>query len=306
MTPSLLLSCGEPSGDLYAGALTRELRTLAPGISVAGRGSPQFASAGGDLLGDYRGIAATGVTGVIPKLPRIVRMWARLVAAAREGHRDALVVIDFADFNFRLARRVKKLGIPVVYYISPQIWAWRPGRLETIRKLANRVLVIFPFEEEIYRKARVPVEFVGHPLVDLARSAVSRDVFLRAAALRTRSAHGRDSSGQPSRNEVTRIHCPDLLEAAKRIRALRGEGAICRRSRAPHLDDRLFAAVRGAGLPPMAIVEGETGCGAGVGRRRVDGIRGQATVQSRAPRHTPMVVVYRLSALRLSGSVVGS
>src|SRR4029450_12466454 len=102
----------------------------------------------------------------------------RLVAAARAERPDALIVIDSPDFNFRLAPQVRKLGVPIIYYISPQIWAWRPGRLKTIRRFADRVLVIFPFEEAIYREGGVPVEFVGHPLVDLSAPSVSRPAFL--------------------------------------------------------------------------------------------------------------------------------
>ena len=131
MSPRLLLSCGEPSGDLYAGALTRELRTLAPDISIAGLGGPHFGAAGGALVADYRGIAVTGLTEVVAKLPRSLQTLNRLVSAARADRPNALIAIDFPDFNFRLARRVKKLGVPVVYYISPQIWAWRPRRIET-------------------------------------------------------------------------------------------------------------------------------------------------------------------------------
>ena len=146
MSLRLLLSCGEPSGDLYAGALTRELRALSPGLRIAGLGGPHFAAAGGDLLADYRGSAVTGLTEPIAKVPRLFATLRRLVAAARDERPQALVVIDFPDFNFRLARQVKRLGIPVVYYIGPQIWAWRASRLNTIREIADQVLVIFPFE----------------------------------------------------------------------------------------------------------------------------------------------------------------
>ena len=176
MTPCFLLSCGEPSGDLYAGALTRELRSLAPGTTVAGLGGPQLAAAGGHLIEDSRGLAVTGLTEALGKLPAYRKTLARLVASARQERPDALIVIDFPDFNLRLAERVKKLRIPVVYYISPQIWAWRPGRLKTIRAVADRVLVIFPFEEQIYREGGVSVEFVGHPLVDLVKPSAAREV----------------------------------------------------------------------------------------------------------------------------------
>ena len=192
-----MLSCGEPSGDLYAGALTRELRALDPAITVGGLGGPRFAAAGGELIADFRGLAVTGLTEWIGKLPQLLATRRRLVDAARTVRPDALVVIDFPDFNFRLARRIRQLGIPVVYYISPQIWAWRAGRLKTIREIADRVLVIFPFEEAIYREGGVPVTFVGHPLVELAQP-VDREAFLSRLGL---------SPGLPDRGHPAREPC---------------------------------------------------------------------------------------------------
>src|SRR5712692_4708265 len=179
----LLLSCGEASGDLYAGALTRELLAIDPALSIAGFGGPQFAAAGGRLVDDYRDLAVTGLTEAIVKLPRSLAARRALVADAERSRPDALVLIDFPDFNFRLAPPIKRLGVPVIYYISPQIWAWRPKRLATVRSIADCVLVIFPFEESIYREGHVPVEFVGHPLVELAKPSAGREVFLAARGL---------------------------------------------------------------------------------------------------------------------------
>src|SRR5439155_25667656 len=127
--------------------------------------------------------AVTGLTEALAKLPRSLDARRKLVAEAERTHPHALVLIDFPDFNFRLAPLVRRLGVPVIYYISPQILAWRPKRLETIKKIAERVLVIFPFEESIYQNDNVPVEFVGHPLVDLAKPSAPRDVFLAARGL---------------------------------------------------------------------------------------------------------------------------
>ena len=114
MSVRLLLSCGEPSGDAYAGALARELQTLSPGISLSGLGGPQFAAAGGRLIADYRGIAVTGLTEAIPKIPKTLATLHQLVTHARREPPDALVVIDFPDFNFPLARRIRALGVPIV------------------------------------------------------------------------------------------------------------------------------------------------------------------------------------------------
>jgi lipid-A-disaccharide synthase len=286
------LSCGEPSGDLYAGALTRELRSLAPGTTVAGLGGPQLAAAGGHLIEDYRGLAVTGLTEALGKLPAYRKTLARLVASARQERPDALIVIDFPDFNLRLAERVKKFRIPVVYYISPQIWAWRPGRLKTIRALADRVLVIFPFEEQIYRDGGVPVEFVGHPLVDLVKPSAARAVFLPSVGLSPDAPTVAMLPGSRP-NEVRRI-LPDLVLAAGRIRS-RVSGTQFVIARAPSLDDELFAIVRCRGLAPAAIVEGDTDAALSSADVALTA-SGTATVQA-ALHGTPMVVVYRVSAL---------
>ena len=290
MSVRLLLSCGEPSGDLYAGALTRELRSLDPAIAVAGLGGPQFAAAGGRLMADYRGLAVTGLTEAVAKIPRSLATLRQLVASARRERPDALVVIDFPDFNLPLARRIRKLGIPVVYYISPQIWAWRPGRLKTIRAVADRVLVIFPFEEKIYRDAGVPVEFVGHPLVDLATPSESPDALVgRLGMQRSAPIVAILPGSRP--NEVNRI-LPDLVAAAERIRA-RVPGAQFVVARAPNLEDGLFAAAKG--LARCAIVEGAADAVLEAADVALTA-SGTATVQT-ALHDTPMVVVYRLSPL---------
>ena len=292
MTPCFLLSCGEPSGDLYAGALTRELRSLAPGTTVTGLGGPQLAAAGGHLIEDYRGIAVTGLTEALPKLLRYRKALARLVASAREQRPDALIVIDFPDFNLRLAERVRKLGIPIVYYISPQIWAWRPGRLKTIRALVDRMLVIFPFEEQIYREGGVPVEFVGHPLVDLVKPPAARELFLTGVGLSPDAPTVAVLPGSRP-NEVRRI-LPDLILAAGRIRS-RVSAAQFVIARAPSLEDELFAIVNTQALSPVAIVEGDTDAVLSSADVALTA-SGTATVQA-ALHGTPMVVVYRVSAL---------
>jgi lipid-A-disaccharide synthase len=291
----LLLSCGEPSGDLYAGALTRELLALRPELTIAGLGGPRFVEAGGRLVEDYRGLAVTGLTEAIAKLPRSRTAMARLVDRAKAERPAALIVIDFPDFNFRLARRVKGLGIPVVYYIGPQIWAWRSGRLKTIRGIADRVLVIFPFEEQIYRDGGVPVEFVGHPLIDLAAPSAPRDVFLRARGLAPDRPTVAILPGS-RRNEVVHTF-PDLVAAAALIQD-RVAGAQFVVARAPHLDDALFGVLDERGLQNRAIVEDDTD--AVLASADVALIAsGTATVQT-ALHDTPMVIVYRLSPLTYS------
>ena len=291
MSVRLLLSCGEASGDLYAGALTRELRTLEPSLSIAGLGGPQFEAAGGRLIDDYRDIAVTGLTEAIAKVPRSFAALRRLVAAARTERPDALIVIDSPDFNFRLAPAIKRLGVPVIYYISPQIWAWRPGRLKTIREFANRVLVIFPFEEAIYRDGGVPVEFVGHPLVDLSAPSTTRDQFLARHRLSPSAPTVAILPGSRP-NEVSRI-LPDLVAAAGLMRAQIPDVQFVV-ARAPHLSDRLFNVVTSVATG-LVIVEGDTDTVLASSEVALTA-SGTATVQT-ALHDTPMVIVYRLSPM---------
>jgi lipid-A-disaccharide synthase len=290
LNPRILLSCGEASGDLYAGALTRELHRLSPGIEVSGRGGAEFARAGGRLLADYRGLAVTGFIELVSKVPELRNAKARLLAAARQVRPDALVVIDYFGFNIRLARDVKKLGVPIIYYVSPQIWAWRPGRLADIRAVADRVLVIFPFEEAIYREAGVPVEFVGHPLVDLARTDESRALFLERIGLTAAAPTVALLPGSRP-NELRRI-LDRLVEAAGRIRAAVPAAQFVL-ARAAQLDDGLFDPARR--LSNIVTVEGHADAVLAAADVALTA-SGTATVQA-ALHGTPMVVVYRVSSL---------
>ena len=293
MSPRLLLSCGEASGDLYAGALTRELLALDPTLMISGLGGPQFAAAGGRLVDDYREISVTGLTEWIPKLPRLLAARRRLVAAAEAERPDAAVLIDFSGFNFRLAPAIKRLGVPVIYYISPQIWASRPGRLATMRAIADRVLVIFPFEAAIYEKGGVPVEFVGHPLIDLAKPSATREQFLGGRGLVPSAPTVAILPGSRP-NEVSRI-LPDLAAAARLI-LHDVPAAQFLVARAPHLDDGLFD-VLGAGDAGarFTLVEGDTDTVLASADVALTA-SGTATVQA-ALHDTPMVVVYRMAPL---------
>lgn len=290
MSLRLLLSCAEASGDLYAGALTRALREQEPDLHVSGLGGPHFQAAGGELIADYRGIAVTGLTEALSKVPEVLAVRRRLLASARTARPDALVVIDSPDFNFRLAPAIKRLGVPVVYYISPQVWAWRQGRINAIRRFADIVLVIFPFEEDLYRKQGIPVEFVGHPLVDLVVTTSSREAFLRARGLSPSAPCVALLPGSRP-NEVARI-LPVIVSAAFQIRRQVPDAQFLV-ARAPHLEDDLFLGVRE--LPGTAIVEGDTDTVLASADVAVTA-SGTATVQT-ALHDTPMVIVYRVSPI---------
>lgn len=253
-------------------------------------------AAGAEVVEDFDGLQATGLSEALSVLPRSLATLRRLVARARRERPDVFVPIDFPEVNFRLARALQRLGIPVVYYVCPQVWAWRRGRLGSIKRFANRALVIFPFEEEIYRQAGIPVEFVGHPLVELARATQPRGKFL--------GAHHLDPSAPTvallpgSRPNEVRALLPELLASAALI-AQKVSQVQFVVARAPHLDDRLFAplpdASRVAADRPVVVIESQTD-DVVASSDVVVTASGTATVQT-AIHGRPMVIVYRLSPL---------
>ena len=289
--PSVMVSCGEASGDLYAGALALELERLAPGTRVFGLGGERLHAAGADLLADYRGLAVTGLTEALRVLPRSFRLLRVLGDRMRTGRPDVLVAIDFPDFNFRLASAARSLGIPVVYYVSPQLWAWRPGRMHTLKKVASKVLVIFPFEAPLYEREGVPVEFVGHPLIDLIEITEPRERFLRARDLDPTAPTVALLPG--SRPNEVRTILPGLAGAAARIRAAvpRAQFVL---ARAPKLSDSLFHGLTGI-AGPVTLVEAQTDNVLNASDLVLTA-SGTATVQT-ALHERPMVIVYKLSPL---------
>lgn len=162
----LLVVAGEASGDQHGARMLRELKRLRPGVRAFGLGAGELASEGVELLADSREISVVGISEALSILPRAREIQDLLVAACEKRRPAAAVLIDFPEFNLRLARKLKWLGIPVVYYISPQVWAWRRGRVRSISELVDRMLVLFSFEVDFYRQHGVPVTHVGHPLID--------------------------------------------------------------------------------------------------------------------------------------------
>jgi lipid-A-disaccharide synthase len=289
-----MISCGEPSGDLYAGALASEILNLEPGAAITGFGSARLRAAGASLVQDFTGLSVTGLTEALRVIPRSWQTYRALLRAADEERPDVFVPIDFPDFNFFLARALHKRGIPIVYYISPQLWAWRRGRLKTMKRVADRVLVIFPFEAAFYEQAGVPVTFVGHPLLDLTDPPVPRDVFLRDQGLDPARPVIAILPGS-RRNELRAI-LPDLVRTAGVI-AARVPGAQFVIARAPHLDDELLEPLSAwpGEVPPPLVLEGLTD---NVLASADVALLASGTVTIQAALHRcPMVVVYRVGSL---------
>jgi lipid-A-disaccharide synthase len=209
----IMIMSGEASGDLHGANLARELWKQDPAMVIYGVGSRQMQEAGVRMLADASEISVVGITEVLTHINAIYRVYASLKRFLKQERPDLLVLIDFPDFNIMLGKAARKLGIPVVYYISPQVWVWRTGRIKTIASLVRAMIVVFPFEVPLYEKAGVDVRFVGHPLTDVVRSDLTRE--------QAKSAFGLELSRRtiallPGSRRSELMHLlPDMLAAAK-------------------------------------------------------------------------------------------
>lgn len=176
-SPLIFLSAGEASGERYGALVIEAVRRRVPSARFFGLGGQAMEAAGCERTVRAEDIAEMGITEVILHMPRVYAEYRKLIRAIRQRKPDVAVLIDFPDVNFRLARELKKLGVPVVYFVSPQLWAWKKRRIHWVRDRVTKMLVIFPFEEKYYRERGVDAEFVGHPLADLAPPTISREEF---------------------------------------------------------------------------------------------------------------------------------
>ncbi len=213
----ILIVAGERSGDIYGAALARALQARLPGVEIFGCGGEAMRKAGVDTTVDSHETAIAGVTEIVEGYPRVFRAFYKLVGEVDRRRPQLAILIDFPDFNIRLAAKLKKRRIPVVYFISPQVWAWRKGRVQTLKKRIAKMIVIFDFEEEIYQHAGVPVEYVGHPLVDMVRADLTREEFFAKVGLDLSVKTIALLPGSRQKEVVGNL--PVMLEAAGRLSA---------------------------------------------------------------------------------------
>jgi len=173
----ILISAGEASGEMYGAQLIEALRRREPVLEFFGVGGDRMRGAGCDTIIDAKDLAVVGITEILSHLPKIYGLFHRLIEEADRHRPDLAIVIDSPAFNWRVARQMKKRGVPVVYYVAPQFWAWRQGRVKLLRKYITKALVIFPFEEKFYRDRGVEAVFVGHPLAELPQPSISREIY---------------------------------------------------------------------------------------------------------------------------------
>ena len=289
MDKSILIISGEESGDLHGATLIRALKKLIPGLNVAGMGGWRMKEEG--MVGlDSKEVSVVGVVEVLSRLPRILKSMGALKRQMRGERFDAVVLIDFPDFNLSIAKEAQRLGIPVIYYISPQVWAWRKGRVGKIARLVNRMLVVFPFEYYIYKKAGVDVEYVGHPLADTARCDLTQD---EARSLLGLSPEDKVIALLPGSRagEIKRL-LPSMVGAANIItRSVKR--AVFLLPAARSIDDALLSGPLKEAAADIRVIRG----------RMYEALRasdasvvasGTATLET-ALIGTPMVIVYRVA-----------
>jgi len=211
----LLLSAGEASGDMYAARLATALKQRLD-VSIFGMGGPQMRAAGVEIITDYSEVSVVGITEVLKRLPSLFRAMRHLVDEAERRHPPLAILTDFPGFHLRLARKLRPKGIRNVYYICPQFWAWRPWRVNLVRRRFAKALCIFPFEEKFYADAGVPVKFIGHPLVGNVNATLTRELFCKKYGLQQGSTIITILPGS-RRGEIAH-HVPVLVEALAAIR----------------------------------------------------------------------------------------
>ena len=211
----VLISAGEASGEMYGAQLIEALRKRNPLLQFFGAGGERMLAAGCEIVVDAKDLAVVGITEVLSHLPKILRLYRKLIRAVDEERPALAVVIDAPAFNWRVARQMRRRGIPVVYYVCPQFWAWRQGRVRLLRKYINKALVIFPFEEKFYRDRGVDATFVGHPLADLPAPAITRDAYAAENQLDAGKVWITLMPG--SRQKEVGMNLPTMLEAAERL-----------------------------------------------------------------------------------------
>ncbi len=285
-----LLVAGEASGDLHAARLVGALRELGP-CRVRGVTGPALRAAGAESVVAMEDVAVLGFAEVLGALPRLLRARSRLLAEARRFDPHAACLVDFPGFNLRLGPRLRSLGLRVFYYIAPQVWAWHPERARAMARWVDRLAVVFPFEEPLFRAAGVATSFVGHPLLDDLAPEVDEATFRAELG----AGEGPWLALLPgSRVQEVKRHLPTMLEAARTLAKERPDLEVIAPA-APGLDASLLRAFLGPEDRRVHLVQGRTRAAQAYSTAAVVA-SGTATLET-ALFGTPLVIVYRVSAL---------
>ena len=249
----ILISAGEASGDLHAGAVTRAIRQLDPSAEVFGMGGDCMRDAGGEVLFDIKDHSVMGFVEVLKKLPDIWKLRSSFISLMDSRKPDVLLTIDYPGFNMRLAKLAKERGIKVVSFIAPSAWAWRPSRATGVVKVVDKIASIFPFEYDLYKSYGADIEFVGHPLVDTVKPSLPREEAERLAG--KRPGHPLVLLMPGSREmEIQRL-LPVMLDGARLLKKKRPDIDFAMPRAATIARERLESFIKGSGLD-ITVTEG--------------------------------------------------
>ena len=279
-------------GDIHGASLIEELKELIPSLKIFGMGGPRMREAGQEGF-DVGDLAVVGVAEVVGKLPAILRRFKELKEILDRERIDGVILIDYPDFNLRFAKEAKKRGIPVIYYISPQVWAWRKGRVKKIARLVDKMLVVFPFEVPIYEEAGVDVEFVGHPLLD--RVSCPLDKNEAKAALGYERTEVIVTLLPGSRKEEADRLLPPMLEGAIEAAEVSRWKVRILIPASENIDETLLNSVLEGCPEYVKTIEGQMYTALRASDTAVIA-SGTATLEA-ALIGTPMLIVYKLSTL---------
>jgi lipid-A-disaccharide synthase len=290
--PQILVVTGEASGDAHAAELVAALQARRPDLRFFGMGGTKLAARGVELLYGAHEVSVMGITEVLPKIPRILQVLKGIATAAAERRPACAILVDIPDFNLRLAAKLKALGVPVAYYVSPMIWAWRRGRVKTIRKRVDRMLCILPFEEDFYRDSGVDARYVGSPVVEQVPAPAS------AADFRQRLGLSLDAPTLAllpgSRMSEIRRLLPDMVNAARQLAAER-PGLQIVVPVAPTIPrEEITSRFEGSGLSPRYI---DGRAPEVVGSSDAAIVASGTAVLEAGLMQRPLVVVYRVSLI---------
>ena len=286
----ILISAGEASGEMYGAQLIEALRRRESSLHFFGVGGDRMRASGCDTVVDAKDLAVVGITEILSHLPKIYSLFHQLIAETDKRHPDLAIVIDSPAFNWRVARQMRKRNVPVVYYVCPQFWAWRQGRVRLLRKYINQALVIFPFEEKFYRDRGVDATFVGHPLADLSMPEITRDQYAAKNGLSTSTTWLTLMPG--SREKEVRMNLPEMLQAAD----LLGDGYEVLLPVAPTVSKDLILEVIKRDIGTVAVHLTTEALPALAHSRAGIIASGTATVEA-AMMGLPFVMVYRVTPL---------
>ena len=291
--PKIFLIAGEASGDLHGAGIVRGLKEIFPGASFHGIGGGQMERAGVKLLFPSSDLAVVGLFEILSHARPIYQAFRKTIRWLRDERPDLLVLIDYPDFNFLVGKRAKKLGIPVFYYICPQVWAWRQGRIKTLRKFVDQIGVILPFEKEFLEKRGLDVQFVGHPLLDVVKAGRSKERFCMDHDIDPGSVLVSLLPGSRS-GEIKRM-LPLMKDASSILHERRGDVAFVLPV-APSLSDGLRAMIEEEvkGLP-VKVIAGETYDAISASDLAM-AASGTVTLEA-AILDTPVIVTYKISRL---------